>query len=257
MQKFKLVIFQVLALLLSGCMTSSIYSHKDALNSYSFYSAVGRYDANEHKNVANNFCKDKNKSDLAKIISAVREGTEYDDIIRTRFFCGTPEKIQQIEAQQAIEKDKAQKAAEENRLAESKRQALAAENAAIARETNRKSRLEKISKITPKTPGELALIGSIHDDTLNEDYCSKITGITASAQDDLATAWKISSFSFRLVSTRLVGGTAACCLKLDTPKGPFQNVALNYYINSKQQIFVSMNNRGYREGESNHMCTLF
>ena len=105
----KTLFIVLLAALLSGCSTTSaIRPQKDALNSQSFFSPINLYDENEHSALANDFCKNKNKEEVAKV-TTLRDKNKYGEIMRTTFYCGTPEKIQQIEEQQALEREKMKK----------------------------------------------------------------------------------------------------------------------------------------------------
>lgn len=105
---------------------------------------------------------------------------------------------------------------------------------------------------TASAKPSLIFLGNVsHDKNFNTKYCSQLTDITQNSADDLARSWKIPSASITLRSAKLSG--SICCITLDTPKGPFVNMAWEYYLFGTE-IIANMNNRGYLEGEQNQGC---
>jgi hypothetical protein len=86
------------------------------------------------------------------------------------------------------------------------------------------------------------------DKKSSQKYCSQVTDITQQAADDLAISWRIPSASITLRNARLSQSGVLCCITLDTLKGPFVNMAYEYYLFGEATI-ADMNNRGYLEGE--------
>lgn len=99
---------------------------------------------------------------------------------------------------------------------------------------------------------QLAFLGDGSKDlSLNKKFCPLVIGITQSSTDDLAIGWGVDSNSIRYRGSRVLG--PACCITLDTPRGPFTNGAWQYYSDGKN-IYARMNNRGYRPGEQGIVC---
>ena len=74
----------------------------------------------------------------------------------------------------------------------------------------------------------------------NARLCSKVSGITVSTADELATAMQVSSESISYRGSTLKSGVA-CCVTLDTPKGPIKQIVWQYYKNGRGKIISKMN----------------
>ena len=86
---------------------------------------------------------------------------------------------------------------------------------------------------------ELVADGSSDLDS-NARLCGKVSNVTANSVDDLATALQVSSQSIFYRNATLKSGVA-CCVTLDTPKGPIKQIVWQYYKNSKGKIVANMN----------------
>lgn len=77
------------------------------------------------------------------------------------------------------------------------------------------------------------------DFTAHEKYCSKIVNITQDTVDNLARSLQVSSNSIGFRNSRL--NYSACCVTLDTPKGPINLLPWLFYENEKGEISVRIN----------------
>lgn len=102
----------------------------------------------------------------------------------------------------------------------------------------------------------LQLVGDGTNENDNTSYCSKVQSVTQDSVDPLALAWQVNSDNITTRSTKLLSSSTACCVTLNTPKGPFKNFVTQYYANEKGKIIGRMNNRGYKVGEYQQMCDL-
>jgi|688.fasta_scaffold1209394_1 hypothetical protein len=94
--------------------------------------------------------------------------------------------------------------------------------------------------ITPPSYAQLSLVADgTSDFTAHEKYCSKIVNITQDTVDNLARSLQVSSNSIGFRNSRL--NYSACCVTLDTPKGPINLLPWLFYKNEKGEISVRIN----------------
>ncbi len=112
--------------------------------------------------------------------------------------------------------------------------------------------LSLVSIIIPgKAFAQLTMVADGSADfSAHEKYCAKVGNITQDTADNLAESLKVSSDSIDFRSSRLA--YSACCVTMDTPKGPIRRLAWQFYQNKEGRITVRINTINVKD--SDPMC---
>jgi hypothetical protein len=85
------------------------------------------------------------------------------------------------------------------------------------------------------------------DPSVSSKFCPKITSITQDTADNLAESLKVSSKSIEYRGSRM--SYSACCVILDTPKGPIRKIAWQFYTNKDGETIVRINTIGVKQSD--------
>lgn len=95
---------------------------------------------------------------------------------------------------------------------------------------------------------QLKMLGDTSvDRSMGSKFCPKVVDITQDTADNLAESLKVSSKSVEYRSAHI--SYSACCVVLDTPKGPIKKIAWQFYANKNGETIVRINTIGVKQSD--------